>query len=106
MLSVDLQKKRIAPDDEAAQDGAGALTRRERENMNGENKTTIVNKTIKTGITFGSALAMVISYTTRSVGWAIFMGFELGVCGLFCSCATDAARQAGRETGKRKRRIV
>ena len=30
--------------------------------MNGENKTTIVNKTIKTGITFGSALAMVISW--------------------------------------------
>ena len=50
-------------------------TRRERENMNGENKTTIVNKTIKTGITFGSALAMVISYTTwHSVGWAIFHG--------------------------------
>ena len=43
--------------------------------MNGENKTTIVNKTIKTGITFGSAPAMVISYTTwPSVGWAIFHG--------------------------------
>lgn len=43
--------------------------------MNGENKTTIVNKTTKTGITFGSALAMVISYTTwHSVGWAIFHG--------------------------------
>lgn len=43
--------------------------------MNGENKTTIVNKTIKTGITFGSALAMVISYTTwHSVG-LFFMGF-------------------------------
>ena len=26
-----------------------------------ENKTTIVEKTVKTGITFGSALAMVIS---------------------------------------------
>ena len=38
-------------------------------------KTTIVNKTVKTGITFGSALAMVISYTTwHSVGWAIFHG--------------------------------
>ena len=33
---------------------------------------------VKTGITFGSALAMVISYTTwKSVGWAIFHG-------LFC----------------------
>ena len=43
--------------------------------MNGENKTTIVNKTIKTGITFGSALAMVISYTTwGSVFWAIVHG--------------------------------
>lgn len=39
-----------------------------------ENKTTI-QKTIKTGISFGSALAMVISYTTwRSVGWAIVHG--------------------------------
>lgn len=30
----------------------------------GENKTTIVEKTVKSGVTFGSALAMVISYTT------------------------------------------
>lgn len=34
-----------------------------------------VRKTVRTGITFGSALAMVISYTTwRSVGWAIVHG--------------------------------
>lgn len=40
-----------------------------------EEKTTIVEKTVKTGITFGSALAMVISYTTwQSVGWAIVHG--------------------------------
>ena len=40
-----------------------------------ENKTTIVQKTVKSGITFGCALAMVISYTTwKSVGWAIFHG--------------------------------
>ncbi|WP_204228880.1 hypothetical protein [Faecalibacterium sp. An77] len=40
-----------------------------------ENKTTIAEKTVKTGITFGSALAMVISYTTwKSVWWAIFHG--------------------------------
>ncbi len=40
-----------------------------------ENKSNVVEKTVKTGITFGSALAMVISYTTwRSVGWAIFHG--------------------------------
>ena len=39
-----------------------------------ENKTTI-QKTIKSGISFGSALAMVISYVTwRSVGWAIVHG--------------------------------
>ena len=39
-----------------------------------ENKTTIVQKTVKSDITFGSALAMVISYTTwKSVGWAIFL---------------------------------
>ncbi len=40
-----------------------------------ENRTTIVNKTVKTGISFGSVLAMVISYTTwKSIGWAIFHG--------------------------------
>lgn len=44
------------------------------ENM-GEHKTDVVNKTVKSGITFGSALAMVISYTAwHSVGWAIFHG--------------------------------
>lgn len=36
---------------------------------------TVINKTVKSGITFGSALAMVISYTTwNSVGWAIIHG--------------------------------
>lgn len=41
----------------------------------GENRTTIVEKTVQSGITFGSALAMVISYTTwKSVGWAFFHG--------------------------------
>ena len=40
-----------------------------------ENRQTIVNKTVKTGNSFGSALAMVISYTTwHSVGWAILHG--------------------------------
>ena len=38
-------------------------------------KKTIINKTVKKGLSFGSALAMVISYTTwKSVGWAIFHG--------------------------------
>ena len=38
-------------------------------------KKTVVEKTVRSGITFGSALAMVISYTTwQSVGWAIFHG--------------------------------
>ena len=37
--------------------------------------TQIINKTIKTGISIGSALAMVISYTNwHSIGWAIFHG--------------------------------
>ena len=35
----------------------------------------IAKNTVKTGITFGSALAMVISFSTwHSVGWAIFHG--------------------------------
>lgn len=40
-----------------------------------ESRITVVKKTVKSGIAFGSALAMVISYTTwKSVGWAIFHG--------------------------------
>lgn len=40
-----------------------------------ENNQTIIKKTVKSGITFGSALAMVISYVTwQSVGWAIIHG--------------------------------
>lgn len=37
--------------------------------------TDRVKTTAKAGISFGSALAMVISYSTwQSVGWAIFHG--------------------------------
>ena len=40
-----------------------------------ENNQTTVKKTVKSGITIGSALAMVISYSTwQSVGWAIIHG--------------------------------
>ncbi len=36
---------------------------------------TVIQKTVKSGITFGSALAMVISYSNwHSVGWAIVHG--------------------------------
>ena len=36
---------------------------------------TIIQKTVKTGIGFGSALAMVISYVTwNSSGWAMLHG--------------------------------
>ena len=42
---------------------------------NDEKNRSVVKKTVKSGITFGSALAMVISYTAwHSVGWAIFHG--------------------------------
>ena len=35
-------------------------------------KKVIVEKTVKSGVSFGSALAMVISYTAwKSIGWAI-----------------------------------
>lgn len=38
-------------------------------------KKDSIKKNAKAGITFGSALAMVISYTTwKSIGWAIFHG--------------------------------
>ena len=40
-----------------------------------EGKTTVVEKTVRSGISFGSALAMVISYTAwHSIRWAIFHG--------------------------------
>ena len=36
---------------------------------------TVIRKTVKTGVGFGSALAMVISYVTwNSIGWAILHG--------------------------------
>ena len=39
------------------------------------NKKEVVESSVKSGITFGSALAMVISYANwHSVGWAIFHG--------------------------------
>lgn len=40
-----------------------------------EKNSKIVSSTVKTGISFGSALAMVISYTNwHSVFWAIIHG--------------------------------
>lgn len=39
------------------------------------NKKDVVSKSVKSGITFGSALAMVISYVNwHSIGWAIIHG--------------------------------
>lgn len=44
-------------------------------------RQTHLPSTVKSGITFGSALAMVISYTTwHSVGWHLPRPAELGVC--------------------------
>ena len=38
-------------------------------------KKGAITKTVETGISFGSALAMIISYVNwHSVGWAIFHG--------------------------------
>lgn len=40
-----------------------------------EKNQTIIKKTVKSGVSFGSALAMVISYTAwHSIGWAIVHG--------------------------------
>ena len=45
------------------------------EAMQENNKIEIVEKSVKTGVSFGTALAMVISYTNwHSVGWAILHG--------------------------------
>ena len=43
--------------------------------MSEQNTAAVIRRTVRSGVSFGSALAMVISYTTRhSVGWAIFHG--------------------------------
>ena len=40
-----------------------------------DGKTKVVTKTVKSGITFGTCLAMVISFVKwQSVGWAIIHG--------------------------------
>ena len=40
-----------------------------------ENKRAAKNSSVNVGVTFGSALAMIISYMTwKSVGWAILHG--------------------------------
>ena len=45
------------------------------ENNTNVRSQNIVTKTVKTGISFGSALAMVISYSPwHSIGWAILHG--------------------------------
>ena len=42
---------------------------------NKSSKKVIVKKTVKSGVSFGSALAMVISYTAwKSIAWAIIHG--------------------------------
>ena len=43
--------------------------------MSKNSKKEVINTSVKSGITFGSALAMVISYANwHSVGWAIIHG--------------------------------
>lgn len=43
--------------------------------MEPRSNTTILQKTVKTGVSFGSVLAMILSYTSwHSVGWAIIHG--------------------------------
>lgn len=40
-----------------------------------KNRNVVVYETVKKGLSFGSALAIVISYTNwHSIGWAIFHG--------------------------------
>ena len=52
----------------------GKYGRKKEDTMDRDRKRT-VTKTVETGVSFGSALAMVISYVNwHSVGWAIFHG--------------------------------
>ena len=57
-------------------------------------KETVVKKTVKSGISFGSALAMVISYTAwHSIGWAISTVCSVGSTCCTTSSATDSKRR-------------
>ena len=43
--------------------------------MSDKKKTVTITKTVEKGVSFGSALAMIISYANwHSVGWAILHG--------------------------------
>ena len=43
--------------------------------MSDKKKTITITKTVEKGVSFGSALALVISYVNwHSIGWAIFHG--------------------------------
>lgn len=43
--------------------------------MSEPNTAAVIRKTVRSGVSFGSALAMVISYNAwQSIGWAIFHG--------------------------------
>ena len=54
-----------------------------------DRKRSVVQKTVWKGVSFGSVLAMVISYCNwHSVGWAIFHGL-LEPCLLYTSDAAD-----------------
>ena len=47
------------------------------DSLNGEsnNRNSVVKKTMKSGISFGTCLAMIISYTAwKSIFWAIIHG--------------------------------
>ncbi len=49
----------------------GGMIMKDRERVN----KTVIEKTVKTGISFGSALAMVVSYVNwHSLFWAIIHG--------------------------------
>ena len=65
--------------------------------MEKSSNQTIIQKTVKSGVTFGSALAMVISYTAwKSIGWAILHHPVLNpVTRSRFSCERETARNTG-----------
>lgn len=70
------ETEKAEPDIDTLQKIAAALEVSVEELIYGEKRDhTVIQKNIKKGISFGSALAMVISYTEwGSVGWAIVHG--------------------------------
>jgi len=69
------KEKEQSEDSSSYEEKIALLSYKIKQLENGKTSQTEASKTIKAGISFGTALAMVISYTQwHSIGWAILHG--------------------------------